>query len=632
MLSSKYITTPIYYVNDEPHIGHAYTTILADTITRYNRLRDPECYFLTGTDEHGQKVQQAAEKRGVTPLAHCDEYMARFKNLWQELNISNDDFIRTTEPRHTVIVRKLLQDLYDRGDIYRAQYDGLYSVSEERFITQKEYDEGGFRDVRTISETNYFFRMSKYRDPLVEHIKSHPEFIQPENRKNEILGFLANDLGDLCISRPKSRLSWGVELPFDEDYVTYVWFDALTNYISAIGYGSADDSLYRRLWPGTHLIGKDILTTHSVYWPTMLMAAGLPLPRTIFAHGWWMSEGQKMSKSLGNFIDLKTIRSHIQAVGVDAFKYFLVKEGPLFGDSDFSRQRFYQTYNTDLANDLGNLVNRIFTLIHKYFQGTVPEPGTLGESETALKNEAEALSQKIFTLLDHTNPGQVLHEIISYVRSINKYMEEQAPWKLAKSDLPAAGRVLYASLASLRLAASLFMPVLPEKMGNFFTLLGEDASQLRLTAWEKLRPGTNLKKAEALFPRFDMTSLEQDTPAPAENKKPEETPADLIGIDGFKSVDMRVADILRAERVPKSDKLLRLSVEVGDEERTVVAGIGKWYDPDSLVGKQIIMVYNLTPVTLFGIESRGMLLTAQKDGKLVLIGPQGDIPSGAVIK
>jgi methionyl-tRNA synthetase len=625
-----YITTPIYYVNDEPHIGHTYTTVLADVMTRYHRLLGIESWFLTGTDEHGQKVQQAAEKRGVEAQVHCDEYVQRFQKMWQEMDITNDDFIRTTEPRHKTIVQKLLQQLYDQGDIYQAHYDGLYSVSEERFITQKEYEEGNFREVKKISESNYFFRMGKYQQPLIDYIKSHPEFIQPENRRNEILGFLNQELGDLCISRPKSRLSWGVELPFDSEYVTYVWFDALTNYISAIGWGS-DVERFEKWWPAIHLIGKDILTTHAVYWPTMLMAAGIPLPKTIFAHGWWTSEGQKMSKSLGNFIDLKTIHGHFDAVGKDVFRYYLTKEGPLTGDSDFSRERFYRTYNSELANDFGNLINRIFTLIHKYFDGKLPTLGEKDEMTLALEQTGEALIEKLPLFLEKFELGELLFAVITYVRSINRYMEQKAPWKLAKSDLPATATVLLSALNSLRLAGVLLSPVMPDKMGEFLKLVGADPEFPEFLKWNGLAEGYELPQTKALFPRYEEKTEAKAPASPAADQaKPEKE--GLIDISQFQQVQMRVAKVLSVEKVPNADRLLKLQIDLGDEKRQIVAGIAQHYAPETLIDTKIIVVANLKPAKIRGLESYGMLLTAQKGKSLTLLRPETDIEPGAMIK
>lgn len=507
MSSSFYITTPLYYVNDRPHIGSAYTTLIAEMIAMYHRMKDDDVFFLTGTDEHGQKVQQAAEKNGVSPEEHCDTYATRFQELWSYFNLSNDDFIRTTEDRHVKVVTHVLQDLFDKGEIYKDKHEGWYSVADELFITEKDYEEGKYRDVRRISETNYYFKMGAYQDRLIKYINDNPDFIRPENRKNEILGFLKQPLKDLCISRPKERLSWGIELPFDKDYVTYVWFDALLNYVTAPGY-LQDDERFQKTWPAVHLIGKDILTTHCVYWPTMLMAAGIPLPKTIFAHGWWTSEGQKMSKSLGNFIDLETIQMHCDNVGKDAYRYYMAKEGPLFSDSDFSKERFYQTYNTDLANDFGNLVNRIFKLIKKYYDGKVPTAGELGDDEKAMMTSAETCLSAVMKDLDDFNVNAIASDVISYVTSINRYLEKTEPWKLAKTDIEATKTVLYTALASLRFSASLLYPLLPEKMTEFFSMLNNGDTPGSLINWEDLKSGIELGEMKALFPRFDMKLLE----------------------------------------------------------------------------------------------------------------------------
>ncbi|RKY50592.1 MAG: methionine--tRNA ligase [Candidatus Neomarinimicrobiota bacterium] len=632
-----YVTTPLYYVNDQPHIGHTYSTIIADILARYHRMRGEDTHFLTGTDEHGQKVQQAAAKAGIPPEKHCNEYARRFRSFWDELGLTYNDFIRTTETRHTRVVQKILQDLYDKGDIYKDKYEGLYSVAEERFITRKEYEEGNFREVKEIHEINYFFRMSAYQKDLIAHIESHPGFIQPENRKNEILGFLQQPLNDLCISRPKNRLSWGIELPFDREYVTYVWFDALINYISAVGF-SRDDALFRKWWPAVHIIGKDILTTHCVYWPTMLMAAGVPLPETIFAHGWWMSEGQKMSKSLGNFIDLNTIRDHVARVGTDAFRYFLAKEGPLFGDSDFSKDRFYQTYNTDLANDFGNLVNRILKLIHKYFDAKVPTPGKWTETEIVLQKEGKALQERVFYLLDRFELNRLIFEILSYIRSINRYLEQKAPWKLAKTDLEQTGTVLYSALASLRMAAGLMDPILPEKVAQLYEILNEKVQAGQLPAWDGLKPGTPVLKTEGLFPRIDLAFLQDDkreekAVRPEKDEKIPEDQTGLISLEDFQKIRLQTARILEAEVVRGTEKLMKLTIKTGSETRTLVAGIVPYYKPEELIGKTIVIVANLQPATIRGIRSKGMLLAARSKDMLRLVTLDGDLPeSGVVIK
>ena len=435
-MKKYYITTPIYYVNDKPHIGHAYTTILADVIARFYRQLDYDTFFLTGLDEHGQKVQEAAINRQVEPQVHCDEMAPRFIDLWDKLHISNDDFIRTTEQRHKKVVQYFLQLVFDKGDIYKDEYTGLYSVSEERFITEKEAESEGFRDIKELKEINYFFKMSKFQSQLVEYIENNENFIQPIHRRNEILGFLKQPLADLCISRPKSRLNWGIELPFDTDYVTYVWFDALINYITVTGYGK-DDNLHNKWWPANyHLIGKDILTTHAVYWPTMLLSAGVPLPKTIFAHGWWLSESAKMSKSIGNVVNPLDL---IEKYGVDPVRYYLMREMVLGQDANFTMESFIKRYNSDLANDFGNLLNRISTLIKKNYEGIIPEQGSKMPEDEEVIESAKQLVNNMDKKIKQMKINESIEEIMQFIRSINKYMEDQKPWALVKENKNSAG-------------------------------------------------------------------------------------------------------------------------------------------------------------------------------------------------
>jgi len=497
MSNTFYITTPIYYVNDKPHIGHAYTTILADVLARYHRNTEKKTFFLTGLDEHGQKVQQAAEERGVEAQQHCDEMAPRFTKLWEQLHISHDDFIRTTEERHKKVVRDILQQVMDKGDIYEAEYEGLYSVSEERFITEKEAESGEFRDIKQLKEKNYFFKMSKYQQALIDHIKSNPKFIQPDHRKNEILGFLRQPLNDLCISRPKSRLNWGIELPFDSDYVTYVWFDALINYITAPGFGRDEES-FNKWWPASyHLIGKDILTTHAVYWPTMLMSAGIELPKTIFAHGWWLMGESKMSKSLGNVINPMDL---IDDYGVDPVRYYLMREMVLGQDSSFTMESFIQRYNSDLANDFGNLLSRVSTLMKKNYDGKIPEPGDFTEAEALIKSNSESLGEVVKEKIEAMRLNEAIEEIMQYIRSVNKYMENNAPWKLVKEDKDAAGRVLYTAGEALRIGAVLLSPVMPNRTAILLDVLNAKGTN---SSWGGLRPGNELKNHEPLFPRMN---------------------------------------------------------------------------------------------------------------------------------
>ncbi|MDE2027387.1 MAG: methionine--tRNA ligase [Candidatus Omnitrophica bacterium] len=497
-MSKFFVTTPIYYVNDAPHIGHAYTTILADVLSRYHRTVGDEVFFLTGLDEHGQKVKQAAEKRGLSPQAHCDDLAPRFLNLWKTLDIRYDDFIRTTQERHKKIVQLCLQQVHDNGDIYSDEYEGWYSVAEERFITDTEYESGQFRDVKKLKEKNYFFKMSKYQQRLIDYIQAHPGFIRPEHRKNEMLGFLRQPLGDLCISRPKARMDWGIEIPFDKDYVTYVWFDALVNYISVPGYGS-DEVKFKKWWPAdVHLIGKDILTTHSIYWTTMLFSLGLPLPETIFAHGWWLIGETKMSKSLGNVVNPLDLTN---TYGVDAVRYYLMREMVLGLDANFTPDSFIKCFNSDLANDFGNLLNRVSGLIQKNHGGQIPQPGDLTAVEQDIKQQADSLSGRIKDLINEFKVQEAVSSTLDFVRILNKYMETQAPWKLAKTDMKAANRVLYTAAEGLRIATIMLAPVMPEKTAAVLSILGAENTR---PSWGQLRPGTALQAHPPLFPRIEV--------------------------------------------------------------------------------------------------------------------------------
>ena len=497
MNKTFYITTPIYYVNDIPHIGHAYTTILADVLSRYQKQIGNDSFFLTGVDEHGQKVQEAAKKRGVNPLQHCDEMAKRFTSLWQELHISNDDFIRTTEQRHQKVVKKILNIVNDAGDIYADEYEGLYSISEERFITEKESESGQFRDIKKLKEKNYFFKMSKYQDQLIDHINNNPKFIQPEHRKNEILGFLKLPLNDLCISRPKSRLDWGIELPFDSNYVTYVWFDALINYITAPGYGE-DPQEFQKFWPASiHLIGKDILTTHAVYWPTMLMAAGIKLPKTIFAHGWWLMKDEKMSKSSGNVINPLDL---IEDYGVDPVRYYLMREMVLGHDASFSKESFITRYNSDLANDFGNLLSRVSTLINKNYEGIIPNVSDFSPLEIEIQHSSREVVKNFDSHMSNMAINEAIEEALQFVRSINKYFEQSVPWKVVKDDKISAGTILYTGAEALRIAAVLLSSIMPERTKNLFLVLNTTSTD---RDWGGLKPGTQLGPLTVLFPRIN---------------------------------------------------------------------------------------------------------------------------------
>lgn len=620
-----YITTPIYYVNDKPHIGHAYTTILADVLARYHRSIGVDTFFLTGLDEHGQKVQEAAAAKNINPQKHCDDMAPQFLKLWDKLHIKYDDFIRTTEKRHELVVREVLQKVYDSGDIYHGEYGGFYCVGCERFYTEKELDAGNCpqhqKPLEYVAEKNYFFKMSKYQQRLIDYINDNPEFIQPNHRRNEVLGFLRQDLADLCISRPKSRMSWGIELPFDKDYVTYVWFDALLNYVTGPGYAS-DDEKFASWWPADyHLIGKDILTTHAVYWPTMLFAAGISQPKTIFAHGWWLMGDSKMSKSLGNIINPLDL---IDQFGVDPVRYYLIREMVLGQDANFTMESFVKRYNSDLANDFGNLLSRVSKLIGKNFDGCIPDPGTMTPAECAVTQSATRIGDTVRGLIEKMRLNEAIEETMQFIRSVNRYMEQNAPWKLVREDKAAAGRVLYTAAEALRIGAVLLNPVMPSRTTVVLKILGAENTALK---WGGLKPGTKLKEHEALFPRIDLKKHKQPQPGPKEKNM-----ENVITIDDFAKVQLKTAEILAVEKVEGADRLLKLQIKIGTEQRQIVAGIAQYYTPEELIGKFIVVVYNLQPVKIRGIKSRGMLLAAKKGKKLsLIILDKAEVGSGASI-
>ncbi|MBZ9750366.1 methionine--tRNA ligase [Deinococcus sp. HMF7604] len=661
-----YITTAIDYANGAPHIGHVYEKILADAIARYQRLAGREVFFLTGTDEHGEKIAKAAAKAGQTPQVFVDDLSLRaFKGLWDRLDIGYDDFVRTTEGRHKRFVQDILQRVYDAGDIYFDEYEGLYSVGAERYVTEKELVEGsdgvrrypGDKDPPELRrEANYFFRMEKYQAWLLEHIRQNPDFIQPAGYRNEVLEMLKEPIGPLSISRPKSRVPWGIELPWDADHVTYVWFDALLNYVSApVSKGERPDVI-GTAW---HVIGKDILKPHAVFWPTMLKAAGLPAYRRLVVHSHILAEdGRKMGKSLGNAIDPEALVNQYPA---DAIRYTLLREATLSADSPYGEGILVSRLNSDLANDLGNLLSRTISMIQKYRGGAIPAAQELTDREREIEAAALALPGQILTLVDELKINMAIEAAMNFVRDLNRYIAESAPWNLAKSEDTARrlDTVLYTAAEGLRVASVALEAVIPAKARDLRAQLGLGGQSYTLAAaWGLTPAGTRVQGGAILFPKPEpkaqepTAGTEAPAPAPKATKPPKETPMTqtesapaapaatptvpeqpLISIDDFARIDLRVAEVLAAEAVPKADKLLKLTVRLGEEERTVVSGIRTWFEPESLVGRKVILVANLKPAKLRGIESQGMILAAEDDqGNLDLVGLRLDLPSGTKVR